>query len=86
MLFYVGGEFDLLFGFNRTNAGFTTLVLLFFLVPVLNLSWLIAEITLSVNRSKQQGKVKSILMPSIAVIFLMESIAIDLYLLLQVRI
>ena len=41
ILFYVGGALDLLFGFNQTNAGFNTLLLLFVLVPLLNLFWVI---------------------------------------------
>ena len=85
ILLYVGAKFDLLFGFNHTDAGFNTLLFLFFLVPLLNLSWLIAEITLSVKLSRHQDRAKPFLIPSIALFFFMESIAIDLYLLSQAR-
>jgi hypothetical protein len=85
MILFVGGTFDLLFGFNQTHAGFITLLFLFVSVPFLNLFWLIIEITLSVKMSKHQVRAVSFLMPIIAIFFLMESIAIDLYLLSQAR-
>lgn len=43
MILYVGAKYDLIFGFNRMDSGFTILLLLFVLVPLLNLSWLITE-------------------------------------------
>ena len=85
MILYFGGKFDLLFGFNQTNAGFATLLFLFVSVPLLNLFWLIIEITLSVKMLKHQVRAVSFLMPIISLFFLMESIAIDLYLLSRAR-
>lgn len=86
ILLYVGGSFDLLFVFNQTDAGFNTLLFLsFFVVPILNLSWLIAEIRLSVRMSRHQHRAIYFLMLIIPVFFFVESIAVDHYLLSQVR-
>ena len=85
VLLYVGGSRDLLFGFNQTSAGLSTLLFLFFVVPVVNLSWLIVEIRLSVKLSRDQRKAIYFLMPILPVFFFMESIAIDLYILSHAR-
>ena len=85
MVLFIGGKFDLLFGFNQTDSGFTLLLSLFVLVPLLNLAWLIIEITLSVKLFRHRDIAVSILMPLIAVFFFVESIAIDLYLISQAR-
>ncbi len=85
MILFIGGKYDLLFGFNQTHSGFTLLISLFVLVPLLNLAWLIIEITLSVKLFGHRNKALSFLLPLIAVFFFAESIAIDLYLLSQAR-
>ena len=85
IVFYFAGVWDLLLGFNQTSAGFHTLVLLFFLVPRLNLSWVILEIRLSIKRFRLRKDAAILLMPTLAVCFLIESLAIDFYLLTQVR-
>ena len=85
IILYVGAAFDLIFGFNRMDAGFTILLILFVLVPLLNLSWLITEIILSVKLLRHRNRAVSVLMPLIAAFFFMESIAIDLYLISQAR-
>ena len=85
MILIIGAKFDLIFGFNRMDGGFTILLSLFVLVPLFNLAWLITEITLSVKLFKKRDRKISILMPLMAVFFFAESIAIDLYLLSQVR-
>jgi len=85
MILFIGGKFDLLFGFNQTHSAFTLLLSLFVLVPLLNLAWLIIEITLSVKLFRHRNRALSFLLPLIAVFFIAESIAIDLYLLSQAR-
>jgi hypothetical protein len=85
MILFIGGKFDLLFGFNQTHSGFTLLISLFVLAPLLNLAWLIIEITLSVKLFRHRNRAFSFLLPLIAVFFFVESIAIDLYLLSQAR-
>lgn len=85
IILYFGAKFDLLFGFNRTHAGFATLLLLIVSVPILNLSWLIAEVVLAFTHSKTRGVSLSVLMPAIALFFLVQSLAVDLFLISQMR-
>ncbi|MET0084658.1 MAG: hypothetical protein ABW079_16735 [Sedimenticola sp.] len=85
IILFVAGSKDLLFGFNQTDAGFTTLVLLFLFVPIMNLFWIALEIRLLVVRTRAQGELASFQMLGFAFLFFVEAIAIDLYLLTQVR-
>jgi hypothetical protein len=61
------------------DAGFTLLLLLFSLVPPLNMSWLITENIRSVRLSRDQRGAAAFFMPFVAGFFLIESVAIDLY-------
>jgi len=79
LILFVGAKFDLIFGFNRMDSGFTLLLFLFLLVPPLNLSWIITEIIRSVKFSRHHSRAETFLMPLFAVCFFIESIAIDLY-------
>jgi hypothetical protein len=79
LILFLGAKFDLIFGFNRMDSGFALLLLLFVLIPLLNLSWLVTEIIRSVKLSGQQSRTLRYIMPLIAVFFLIESISIDLY-------
>ncbi|MES9938345.1 MAG: hypothetical protein ABW153_18020 [Sedimenticola sp.] len=85
IILFVAGSKDLLFGFNQTDAGFTTLVLLFMFVPLMNLFWIALEVRLMVARTRAQGSLASFQMLGFAFLFFVEAIAIDLYLLSQVR-
>lgn len=85
LVLFLGGKFDLLFGFNQTHAGFTVLLSLCVVVPILDLLWFITEIIFSIKRAGQRKRVSIILMPCIALFFFIESIAIDLYLLSYMR-
>ncbi|CAB1077113.1 hypothetical protein D1AOALGA4SA_4906 [Olavius algarvensis Delta 1 endosymbiont] len=85
LILSVGAKYDLIFGFNRINSGFTLLLYLFLLVPPLNLSWIIAEIIRSVKFSRHQSRTVTFLMPLISVFFFVESIAIDLYIASHMR-
>lgn len=79
LILFIGAKFDLIFGFNRMDSGFTLLVFLFVLVPLLNLSWFITEIIRSVKFWRHQSRAVTFSMPLIAVLFFVESIAVDLY-------
>lgn len=81
----VGAAFDLLFGFNHTDGGFSTLLFLFIVVPLLDLCWLVVEIVLFIRQAKTQFEMKSLLMPGIAMLIFLEAIAIDLYMVSQMR-
>jgi len=85
LLLFFGGTHDLLFGFNQTQQGFTTMIALIFLVPVLNLAWLIIETRRTYRRTREKGFNKSLLMPFVALLFFLEALAIDLFLLGQLR-
>jgi hypothetical protein len=61
------------------DSGFAVLLFLFIFVPFLNLSWFITEIIRSFKFSKRQSRAATLLIPLIALFFLIESIAIDLY-------
>jgi len=80
LILFLGGKYDLIFGFNRMDSGFTLLLYLFILVPPLNLVWFAIEIIRSVKLFRRQRKAVSFLLPCMALFFLIESIAIDLYL------
>jgi hypothetical protein len=78
LVLFVGAKYDLLFGFNRTDGGFGVLLLLFVSVPLLNLSWLIIEV-IRAFRSSRPRREAAFLGPLVALCFLLESFAIDLY-------
>ena len=79
LILFWGAKFDMLFGFNRMDLGFAVLLLLFVSVPFLNICWLIAEIIRSIKLSGHLKITASISKPIIALFFLLESIAVDLY-------
>ena len=85
LILVVGAKFDLIFGFNHMDSGFAVLLCLFILAPLLNLSWLIAEIIRSVRHLRHRIRAQSLLLPAISLFFLVESIAIDLYIVLHAR-
>ncbi|MES9857583.1 MAG: hypothetical protein ABW166_13405 [Sedimenticola sp.] len=85
IIYFIAGANDLLFGFNQTDAGFGLMILLFVFVPIINLIWITTEIKRLVKRTKEHGQLASMQMTGIALFFFVESIAIDLYLLSQVR-
>ena len=78
LILFAGAKYDLLFGFNRMDSGFGLLLFLFVSVPLLNLSWLAAEIMRSFKLSRHRSRA-AFLMPLFSVAILMESIAIDIY-------
>jgi hypothetical protein len=79
LILFIGAKFDLIFGFNRMDSGFGLLIFLFVFIPLLNLSWVITETIRSFMFYRHQGKTVTFSMPLIAVAFLIESLAIDLY-------
>lgn len=85
LILFLGAKYDLLFGFNRLDSGFTFLLFLFVLLPPLNLAWLITEIILSIKRFRQQNKVVSFLMPCMALFFFVQALAIDFYIMSHAR-
>jgi hypothetical protein len=80
MLF--GGYFDLLGGWNHTEAGLRTLVGLFVLTPVVAVFWLATLVT-SNWLSRRRGLRRQPLWPAAAV--LMQAVLVDLLILSQVH-
>ncbi len=85
VILIVGAKYDLIFGFNRMDSGFGTLLFLFVFVPLFNLSWLITEMILIIKWLRHRDRSVSFLMPCMALFFLAESLATDLYLISQMR-
>jgi len=85
VLLDVGARFDLLLGFNRTDYGFSILVFLFVVAPLITLSWLVAEIILSLRNARRSKRPISFLMPGVALLFFAESVLVDIFLLSQAR-
>jgi len=81
-LFWAGSH-DLLGGWNQTDDALLTLLVLFILAPLFTLSLLVTEI---VNAFKKHGSgARKTVWISLAVILFIEALAIDFYLLTQVR-
>jgi hypothetical protein len=85
IILYVGGRFDLLGGFNRTDAGFGTLMALFLVTPVATLALLVVEVIRYILQVKRKDPAKSFLMPALAIFFFLEALAVDLYILSRFR-
>ena len=85
IIFEIGAQFDLLFGFNHTDTAFNILLLLFVLVPLMNLSWLLTEIIMTIKMAKRQNRAMSFLMPGLALFFFLESLSIDIFFVSQAR-
>ena len=81
----LGGRFDILGGFNKTDAGTGTLVFLFLITPIIALLFLIIEIIKYrrlVRHNKGSG---SLLWRNIAIFIFIESIAINLFILSSLK-
>ena len=85
LLYFELGSRDMLGGFNQTDQGFGLMVGLFIVVPLINLAWLIVESLRAFKLTREVGFNKSLLFPVVALFFLFEAIAVDLYLLSHVR-
>ena len=85
VLLDLGARFDLLFGFNRTDCGFTSLLFLFVLAPLVDLSWLLAEIIAAIRLAKRHHRAISFVMPGLALAVLLESVAVGIFLLSQAK-
>ena len=77
LVLFLGAKYDLIFGFNRMDAGFGTLLFLFFAAPLINLCWTAAEIVRAWRSSASRAA--ALRWPLIAAVLLLESLATDLY-------
>lgn len=85
ILLDLGARFDLLFGFNNTDTAFTVLLVLLALAPALNLTWFVVETTASIRPDGPRYGARSFLMPVLALLFFLEAVLIDIYVLLHAR-
>jgi len=81
----VGGRFELLFGFNRTDAGFSTLIALFLVTPVATLALLLVEVIIYLVKIQRKDPARSFWMPAVAILLFLEALAVDLYILSGLR-
>ena len=85
VLLDVGAKFDLLFNFNRTSTGLDTLLLLLVLAPAITLIWFIIELIISIRLTKLTNTAVPFLMPGLAMFFFLESLGIDIYMVLHFK-
>lgn len=80
----VAGSHDMLGGWNQTDDALTTVLILFLLGPVVTLALLVTEIV-RYYKAQQGERYKAFLFIGLAIIFFVEALAIDYYLLTQLR-
>lgn len=84
LLLLLGGRLDLLGGWNHTDAAFGTLIVLFVATPLLTAAWWIVEL-LVFRRHGKAGSPSSAGRVWLAATVLVESLAINFYILSQLR-
>jgi len=77
--YFIAGSHDMLWGFNQTSEGFETLLAALALCPLLCLGWLITEARYAYLHVRSMKLVMLILGPLLALLILVESLYIDLY-------
>ena len=85
LLLLVGGRLDLLGGLNRTDTGLNVLILLFLVTPVATAILLVVEIVRYGRHVKRGKETRSFLMPGLAIALFLEALAIDVFILSQLR-
>src|SRR3990172_11866200 len=85
LLLLFGGRLDLLGGWNRTDTAFNVLILLFLVTPVATAVLLVAEIVRYGLHVKRGIEPRSFLMPGFAILLFLEALAIDVFILSQLR-
>ena len=85
LLLLAGARLDLLGGFNRTDAGFGVVVALFLVTPVATAALVVVEAMRRRRRLRQDGVTRSSGMLAFAIFLLLEALAVNLFILTQVR-
>jgi len=83
--YFVAGSHDLLWGFNQTSAGFTTLLVGLGLSPLLCLAWIVVESRHAWKHFRRHKSITLLLGPLLAMLILVEALAIDLFILSHFR-
>ncbi len=81
LVLILGAGFDLLFGFNQTDTGCSTLLSLLVLTPAFTLIWFVVETKISIRRAKRRKTAISFLLSGLAFLLFIESRVIDIYVL-----
>jgi len=81
----VGGQLDLLGGWNHTDEAFGVLLTLFLVTPVATAVLLVVETIKYRKRATKEKVTGSLLMPGFAILLFLEALAIDMFILSQVR-
>jgi hypothetical protein len=84
ILLFVAGSHDLLVGWNQTGDAMTTILALFLLSPSATLALLITEVVRCYKACREK-RGRNFLFTGLAVVLFAESLAINYYLLTQVR-
>jgi hypothetical protein len=87
LLQFLGSMYDFIGGWNRApGASFIEiLIILFLLNPVVTIAWVIAEPVRYFRRGKIQNGLHCLLMTVLALLLFIESLAIDFFILTQIR-
>ena len=85
LLMLIGASLDLLGGWNHTDSGFSVLILLFLLNPIVAVIYLIIETMRYRKPGKQSDETRSFIMPGVAILIFTEVFATNLFLLSQAR-
>lgn len=84
LLLFLAGSNDLLGGWNQGDAAMGLLLILFLLSPVVLLALLVVEFA-RCCKARPGARLRAGLFIGLAIVFLVESLGIDFYLLTQVR-
>jgi len=85
ILLLLGGSFDLLGGWNHTDAAFGVLILLFAVAPLMTAILLIVEIVRYRRLASGGSGSRSFLMPGVAIFLFVESLTINIFILSQAK-
>ena len=87
LLQFLGSMYDFIGGWNRApgKSFIEILILLFLLNPVVNLAWFIAEPVRYFKQRKGKNGIKCFLLTVLALLLFIESLAIDYFILTQIR-
>jgi hypothetical protein len=85
ILLLIGGRFDWLGGFNRTDAGFSTLIALFLVTPVATAVLLLVEVVRYLMEIRRKAPDRTFATAALAFVLFLEALAVDVYLIFQVR-
>lgn len=84
-LLLLGGKFDLLGGWNKTDAAFGVLIVMFLATPLATVLLMAVEILLYRSRKRKLESV-SFLLPGIGIFLFLEALALNVFILSAARI